>query len=197
MGGTNNRTRKAIFEAFTELIQKEDFEKITVADICNKADVGKATFYRYFKDKYDVMNENYRIALFSCANNPTVHNYRDLYYELYRTATTDFWLSTRRSFKSVGYNSFRNFIAAYSYSFAEEITKQNRGGKGYTEKEKLQCQVFTFGIGEMYENWTFGKYKLTPDEAADALFDIMPRTLRDYWMLRPLRPEDVSGYGWR
>lgn len=197
MGGTNTRTRQAIFEAFSELIRKESFEKITVTDICRKADVGKATFYRYYKDKYDVMNENYRRALFTSANRPDVNNYRDLYYELYRTATTDFWVSTRRSFQSVGYNSFRNFIATYSYSFAEEITKQNRGGRGYTEVEKLQCQVFTFGISEMYENWTFGKYNLTPDEAADALFAIMPVTLKYYWMLRPIKPEDISGYGWR
>lgn len=190
--GSSNRTRSAIYDAFSRLIRREDFDKITVAEICREADVGKATFYRYFKDKYDVMNENYRRVLFSCAMNPNVKNYRDLYCELYRTATTDVWVSMRRSFQSVGYNSFRNFIATYSYAFAEEITKQNRGGKGYTEAEKLQCQVFTFGIGEMYENWTFGKYNLTVDEAGDALFDIMPKTLKYYWMLRPIRPEDIQ-----
>lgn len=197
MGKQNFRTRRAIFDAFSELIRKEDFEKITVTQICEQADVGKATFYRYFTDKYDVMNETYRIALFSCANQPDVRSYKDLYRELFRTATTDSWISIRRSFKSVGYNSFRNFIATYSYSFAEEITKQNRGGKGYTEVEKLQCQVFTYGISEMYENWTFGKYNLTLDEAADALFELMPDSLCHYWMLRPINPEDISGYGWR
>ena len=36
---------------------------ITVADIIAEADVSKATFYRYFHDKYDVMNSNYKELL--------------------------------------------------------------------------------------------------------------------------------------
>ena len=35
----------------------------------------------------------------------------------------------------------------------------------------------------MYEKWTLGQYPLTPDEAADALFAVMPESLRGYWFL--------------
>ncbi len=192
MDSSSKRTRRAILDAFNELIRKIEFDKISVTQICKQADVSKATFYRYYKDKYDVMNENYRIILHNCASAEGVTGYRDLYYNLYSTAQSGFWISIRRSFNSDGYNSFRHFIATYSYDFAEEITRQNRNGEGYTEVEKLQCRVYTSGIGQMYEEWTFNKYHLTPDEAADALFEIMPPSLRDYWWKKPISQDDMT-----
>jgi len=35
----------------------------------------------------------------------------------------------------------------------------------------------------MYKKWTLGQYALDADAAADALFAMMPATLRDYWFL--------------
>ena len=52
-------TRDDILNAFNSLIETTDFDKITVQKIIEKAGIGRTTFYRYFKDKYDVMNYNY------------------------------------------------------------------------------------------------------------------------------------------
>lgn len=46
------RTRKFISRAFVELILEKDFEEISVTDICDKAMITRATFYKYFEDKY-------------------------------------------------------------------------------------------------------------------------------------------------
>ena len=54
-----DRTQEAILNAFNTLIEKNDFDKITIQMIIDEAGVGRTTFYRYFKDKYDVMNYNY------------------------------------------------------------------------------------------------------------------------------------------
>ncbi|MBR5754111.1 MAG: TetR/AcrR family transcriptional regulator, partial [Clostridia bacterium] len=53
------KTKDAIVSAFNSLIETTDFDKITVQMICDRAEVGRTTFYRHFKDKYDVMNYNY------------------------------------------------------------------------------------------------------------------------------------------
>lgn len=47
------RTRKALFDAFLELLQQERFDSITVNVLCEKAMVRRATFYKHFADKYD------------------------------------------------------------------------------------------------------------------------------------------------
>ena len=45
------KTREAIFAAFCNLLSKKHFDKITVAEIIEAADVGRATFYSHFETK--------------------------------------------------------------------------------------------------------------------------------------------------
>ncbi len=47
------KTRKALETAFFELSETKWLEDITVGDICEKAMVRRATFYKHFSDKYD------------------------------------------------------------------------------------------------------------------------------------------------
>ena len=54
------RTRLTILHAFDRLVERVGFSKITVSMLVKEAGVSRATFYRYFKDKYDVMNYNYK-----------------------------------------------------------------------------------------------------------------------------------------
>lgn len=174
------RTRAAIVEAFNELIKEKDFEHITVAAIIAKADVSKATFYRYFKDKYDVMNYNYKILLDDAVGLCGISNYRDLYHRLYLLGEVKL-RAISGAFKSKGVNSFANYIYHYSRDTVVEITRLNRGGAGLTEEEDIQLDVFCYGIGHMYEKWINGTYRVSPGDAADRLFEIMPPTLCGYW----------------
>lgn len=55
-GRTDLRTQKiydALINAFSELLEEKDFEKITVKELCEKARTRTATFYNHFSDKYD------------------------------------------------------------------------------------------------------------------------------------------------
>lgn len=51
MDRRQRKTREAIFKAFTELLSKKDFNQITVGEIIDKADIGRATFYSHFETK--------------------------------------------------------------------------------------------------------------------------------------------------
>lgn len=174
------RTKKNILNAFNQLIPKHDFDKITVSMIAAEADVSSATFYRYFKDKYDVMNYNYKLLLDYYVNPQRCHDYQDLFYYLFRVARES-WRYLEHAFDSTGVNSFSTYIYKYSYETARQITMQNRDGEGFTPEEELQCDVFCRGISYMYENWIMGKYQISAEDAAKALYQIMPKTLKYYW----------------
>jgi AcrR family transcriptional regulator len=45
------RTRRLLHEAFTNLVLEKGYERLTVQDILDRADVGRSTFYAHFRDK--------------------------------------------------------------------------------------------------------------------------------------------------
>ena len=57
MDRRQRKTREAIFCALTELLSKKDFNHITVGEIIEKADVGRATFYAHFETKDFLLQE--------------------------------------------------------------------------------------------------------------------------------------------
>ena len=57
MDRRQKKTRKAILNAFAELLSSNDFNQITVGEIIEKADVGRATFYSHFETKDFLLKE--------------------------------------------------------------------------------------------------------------------------------------------
>ena len=50
-------TKKIIKDTLINLLTEKDIKKVTVSEICSKADVNRATFYRYYLDVYDLLDK--------------------------------------------------------------------------------------------------------------------------------------------
>jgi AcrR family transcriptional regulator len=53
------RTKKALRIALVELIQEKGYEAVSVEEITQRADLGRATFYLHYKDKEDLLLEEF------------------------------------------------------------------------------------------------------------------------------------------
>lgn len=50
-------TRMVIKNSFVELLKQKPINKITVKEICDMAEINRATFYKHYLDVYDLLNK--------------------------------------------------------------------------------------------------------------------------------------------
>ncbi len=50
------RTRKNLLRALGEIVEKKGYADIKVSEICETADINRATFYRHYEDKQDLLS---------------------------------------------------------------------------------------------------------------------------------------------
>ena len=173
----DNKTKEVILDAFNNLIEKKDFDKITVQMILDEAGVGRATFYRYFKDKYDVMNYNYMKFLEEYLRSGKINTFEDFFYIMTSTGT-EFFRNKIKIFDSTGANSFHNFLYEASFN-AIKLIYLMKGKTEFTKVEEIQYKFLCHGIPSLYEEWIRGEYPdLTAKEAAKAIYDILPEPIK-------------------
>ncbi len=54
------RTRQSLKVSLLELIKEKDYDAISTEEITERANVGRATFYKHYKDKEDLLLEEFR-----------------------------------------------------------------------------------------------------------------------------------------
>src|SRR5579859_7996496 len=62
------RTRKLLRDALLELIEERGFDAITVEELASRAMVSRSAFYRYYQDKYDLVEQIFEEAMSALLN---------------------------------------------------------------------------------------------------------------------------------
>ena len=57
MDRRQRRTRRAIYAAFEQLLLEQHYRDVTVAQIIDRADIGRSTFYAHFDTKDDLLDQ--------------------------------------------------------------------------------------------------------------------------------------------
>ncbi len=57
MDRRQKKTRQAIYKAFEELVEQEPYGSITVAQIIERANIGRSTFYAHFETKDKLLSD--------------------------------------------------------------------------------------------------------------------------------------------
>lgn len=85
------KTKKAIRNAFAELLSKMDIDEITITDIAETADINRKTFYSHYTGIYQLIDEieNEIISAFDDAlRGVDFKNIRNNPYEIFKKLTT-------------------------------------------------------------------------------------------------------------
>lgn len=177
------KTAKEILaESLKELALKKNVFKITVKDIADNCGYSTATFYRQFRDKYDLIAWDYV--------NYLEHNilqvgkdgftWKDalLYSAKYHYENKEYLANLIRN--TDGRYSFEQYMAEANYDFI--IQTVNRNGAEPTEQEKKCLLVYCYGNIKYNSDWILGRIEATPEESAEIYSLTIPEPLRKYFI---------------
>lgn len=51
------KTKKSLKTALIEMLDREDFEHVSITELCRKAEVSRITFYSHYNDKYALLDD--------------------------------------------------------------------------------------------------------------------------------------------
>ena len=51
------KTKRSLKAAMIEMLSKEDFEHISITELCRQAEISRITFYSHYNDKYALLDE--------------------------------------------------------------------------------------------------------------------------------------------
>ena len=160
----SEQNKLAIAEAMKKLLRVMPIEKITTDRILAKAGVSRRSFYRYFKDKYDLLQWIYNYDFCRFVDVRPEKSIWDYYPDILRSLRADpaFY---RRAFTFTGQNSFRAFCFEKLYPLI-----MNDFGDVFPSEEAarffVRSYVYTFFDGYV---WWFSQKDPMPAEEFEAL----------------------------
>ena len=163
-------TKKAIVEAFLELLNEKPVDKITVKEIVDSCEINRNTFYYHFEDirallTFVIDGEVERVA----AKHADVESLEEGFIE-----AAHFALSNKRAVYHI-YNSVsREELERYLNSIAEEVVRQLAEGLKVTREvseldRELIIHFYKCGLSGMVMAWVGEGMKADPEQMIRSL----------------------------
>lgn len=177
------KTAKEILaESFKELAEKKDIDKITIKEITDNCGYSQATFYRQFKDKYDLIAWDYARGVADIMGRIDDNGFtwkQSLadgadYYEAGRTYLANLMLHTS------GHDAFILYMNEINYNALEKHILKVSGEEELSEATRMYIRAYCFGTVSLTCEWLLGKYEASAGELAEVFEKSLPEPLKPY-----------------
>lgn len=181
------RTKKALAEAFATLLDSKSFDEITINELCDKAGVRRATFYKHYNDKYDFLSAYARslrdmfdreIWPITCANDTKAYfvNYakRAIEYISENENTVNHLLKS---------NVFASALSIIVYQNYQDTLERLR--EGVANGLKIPCAIDTAasmlagGLFTAIFSWLFEGKKTSSEQLAEQVGNFVAAVFHD------------------
>ncbi len=175
--------KQRIWDAFYELSRTVSFEKLTVEKIIQHSGVSKATFYRYFRDKYDVLNYHSMTAVERIIGGQPCRDWYEFLQCMFKEIERDMDYY-RKAFKTSGQNAHSGFLFEYSYGVVRECYQTFYGVERLTSQEHYMIAHYCHGCVHTIEEWLLEPDRISGEELAEIFYRAMPEKLRGTWIMK-------------
>ena len=172
---TNLRNR--FLDAAEELLADRSFADLTVSDLCTKAQVSRQTFYRYFEDKYDLVQWHFT----NMVATHLVEIGRTLgWYDATLAAVNE--IVARKTLYVAAYKQSRGYqsISAFGHRSVRDILIETitvYKGLEMTDDLDFEIRYHAEATLIVFTNWGRKGMELSPELFARRLCNCTPRQL--------------------
>jgi AcrR family transcriptional regulator len=175
-------TKEILADSFRELAEKKPISKITVQEIADNCDYSSATFYRQFRDKYDLIAWDYITRSSVIMNQIGVNGqtWTQAAVEGYR-----FLYGQREYIKNLlehtsGHDSFFRYMAAINTDLLTKEIRRASGNDQISEELMVTVRIYCYGTVQLICEWLMGEYTMTPEHLAELSIRALPEPLIPY-----------------
>lgn len=175
------KTAKEILaESFRELAANKSFDKITVRDITGNCGYSPATFYRQFKDKYDLIAWEYAVRteeILDRAGAGSGEWKQTLLDTAYRYRDEKDYLANLLLHTS-GHDSFVQYMTEINTRELTRFIKRITSSAHMDRKMEMYIRLYCMGTVCLSCEWILGKYTVSPEEMAEIYENAVPAPLQ-------------------
>ncbi len=174
--------KEILVESFLELSETQTVDKITVIDIAENCGYSTTTFYRHFKDKYDLMawEHTRRIDEIMRVFDKENHDWMQICLDAAR-----YFYDQKEYIKNLllhtgGFDSFVRNMKTIHFESLKKWILEAAGTDELDVKTEMYLRIYCHGSVDLACDWILGKYDVTPEEMASVYVNCMPDPLQKY-----------------
>lgn len=177
------KTAKEILaESFRELAEKKKADKITVRDITENCGYSTTTFYRHFKDKYDLIAWDHTRYVSQIMDQVGSNGYswnQSLYEGMKYYEENKEYLANLLQ-HTFGYDSFIHNMTEINCTALSNCILKSGKIDAIDEETEIYIRMYCMGTTALNCEWILGKYSVSPEQLAAIHETALPKPLSKY-----------------
>ena len=177
------KTAKEILaESFQELAAEKHIDKITIQEIVDNCGYSPATFYRHFKDKYDLIAWEHSRAIAKIVDQTSSDDYqwKQTLYDGARLYKDNKEYLENLLQNTSGHDSFMRYMTEINSAALEKYILSVNGNQKLTHEEMMYIKMYCHGLVGVACEWILKEINTTLDEIAEVYENSIPEPLKKY-----------------
>ena len=174
-------SKEILAESFREVAEHKNIDKITVRDITENCGYSPATFYRQFRDKYDLIAWDYARELkdiLSEMNGSKTEWHNVLirvakFFQERKNYLANLFLHTG------GLESFITNMQEVNFQCLKDVVEK-ASGRSVDALTEMYIRLYVLGTAQFASEWILGKWEAAAEELAMVFEQTLPVPLQKY-----------------
>ena len=175
-------SKEILAESFREVAERKNIDKITVKDITENCGYSPATFYRQFRDKYDLIAWDYTRELKSILSgmDGSKKGWENTLFCVVR------FFHGRKSYlanlflHTSGLESFIAYMQEVHFQSLKDIVEKASGSPSVDALTEMYIRQYVLGTVQFTCEWILGKFEASVEELTMVYTQTLPAPLQKY-----------------